>query len=102
MSAEAAPDWTPEQLWIEAFGERLRATADSAGIARRREELFDADDRGLISPDAADVLATAIRVRREELFGTLRARRQQFRSARARSTARGSRLPFPNADRRTA
>lgn len=104
MSAqpEEAPGWTPEQMWIDAFGERLRDTADSAGIARRREELFEADEQGLISQDAADLLSTAIRVRREELFGTLRTRRQQFRSARARSTARAGRLPFPNADRRTA
>ena len=93
---------TPEQMWIDAFGERLRDTAGSEGIERRRQELFDADERGLISPDAADVLAAAIRVRREELFDTLRTRRQQFRSARARSTARGGRLPFPNAGRRAS
>jgi len=102
MSAEAAPGIDPQDEWIRAFGELLQRTSDSAGIARRREELFDADERGLISPDAADLLSTAIRVRREELFGTLRTRRQQFRSARARSTARGGRLPFPNADRRAS
>jgi hypothetical protein len=102
VTAEAAPGIDPQDEWIRAFGELLQRTTDSAGIARRREELFDADERGLISLDAADLLSAAIRVRREELFGTLRTRRQQFRTARARSTARGGRLPFPNADRRAS
>jgi hypothetical protein len=98
----AAQDWTPQDEWVRAFGELLDRTTDSAGIERRRGDVGEALERGLITARAADVLLTAVRARRGELFASLRTRGDRFQSQRARRTAPGGRLPFPDADRRAS
>lgn len=104
MSAqpEQAPDWTPEELWIIAFGERLRDTSDSAGIGRRRDEINDAEAGGKVSAETAVALRAELARRRRELFAALRTRGDRFTSARARRTTPGGRLPFPSAGRRAS
>lgn len=102
MSAEAAPDWTPEELWVIAFGELLRDTSDSAGIGRRRDEIAHAEVGGKISQGTAGELLAEVRKRRSELFTALRTRGDRFQTQRVRRTTPAGRLPFPNADRRAS
>jgi hypothetical protein len=74
MSAEMARDWTPEELWIIAFGERLHATSDAAGLGRRRDEIAHAELGGKITAETATALAAEVGKRRSELFADLRNR----------------------------
>ena len=70
-----ASDWTPEELWVIAFGERLRDTSDAAGIGRRREEIDHAELSGKISEATAKALRTEASLRRAALMSALQTRR---------------------------
>jgi hypothetical protein len=76
MSAqpEETPGWTPRELWVIGFGERLRDTSDSAGIGRRRDEIAHAEVGGKITPAEAGALLAEVGKRRSELFADLRNR----------------------------
>ena len=97
MSA-AAREWTPEELWILAWAEKLRDTCDSAGIGRRRDEIDHAEVGGQITEATAVALVAEVGKRRAELFADLRNRRSRPTLAEQR---RGRRTftprPFPNA-----
>lgn len=100
MSAaqEAAPDWTPEELWVIAFGERLRDSSDSAGLGRRREEIAHAEVGGKITEETAVALVAEVRKRRSEMFADLRGRHNRptlFEARRGRRTF--TPRPFPAA-----
>jgi hypothetical protein len=90
MSAqqEAAPGWTPEELWIIAFGERLRDSSDSAGLGRRREEIAHAEAGGKITQETAAALMEEVRKRRSEMFADLRGRHDRPTLAQARQARR--------------
>ena len=98
MSAaqEAAPGWTPEELWVIAFGERLRDSSGSAGLGRRREEIAHAEAGGQITEETAAALLEEVRKRRDGMFADLRNRHSRPTLAEAR---RGRRTftprPFP-------
>ena len=95
---EAAPDWTPEELWIIAFGERLRDSSDSAGLGRRREEIAHAEVGGKITQETADALLAEVRKRRDGMFEGLRGRHNRptlFEARQARRTF--TPRPFPGA-----
>jgi len=95
-----ASDWTPEELWVIAFGERLRDTSDAAGIARRREEIDHAELSGKITEATARALRTETSLRRAALMSALQARRGPkptlFEIRQANRPAFTPR-PFPNA-----
>ncbi len=100
MSAqqEAAPDWTPEELWVIAFGERLRDSSDSAGLGRRRDEIAHAEVGGKITQETAGALLAEVRKRRSEMFAGLRGRHDRptlFEARQARRTF--TPRPFPAA-----
>ena len=100
MSAqqEAAPGWTPEELWIIAFGERLRDSSDSAGLGRRRDEIAHAELGGKITPETAAELVTEVRKRRDAMFADLRGRHSRPTLAEARRARRTfTPRPFPEA-----
>jgi len=94
----AQPDWTPEELWVIGFGERLRDTSDSAGIGRRRDEIAHAEAGGKITRETAVALVGEVGKRRSELFADLRNRHNRPTLAAQR---RGRRTftprPFPSA-----
>ena len=71
----AAPDRTPEELWVIAFGERLRDTSDSEGIGRRREEIDHAEAGGKITEATARALRIEASLRRAALMSALQTRR---------------------------
>ena len=95
-----AQDWTPEELWVIAFGERLRDTSDAKGIGRRREEIDHAEAGGKITEATARALHVEASLRRAELMSALQTRRgprptlfEIRRAARPAFTPR----PFPGA-----
>ncbi len=94
----AAPDWTPEELWVIAFGERLRDSSDSAALERRRDEIDHAELGGKITEETKAALLAEIRKRREQMFADLRGRHHRPTLAAQR---RGRRTftprPFPGA-----
>jgi hypothetical protein len=95
---EAAPDWTPEELWIIAFGERLRDSSDSAGLGRRRDEIAHAELGGKITPETAVALVAEVRKRRAAMFEDLRNRHNRPTLAQARQARRAfTPRPFPGA-----
>lgn len=95
---EAAPDWTPEELWIIAFGERLRDSSDSAGLGRRRDEIAHAELGGKITPETAVALVAEVRKRRDRMFEDLRNRHHRPTLAQARQARRAfTPRPFPGA-----
>jgi len=83
MSA-AQQDWTPEELWVIAFGERLLASSDSAGLGRRREEIDHAEAGGKIAAETAAALLAEVRKRRDGMFADLRGRHHRPTLAEAR------------------
>jgi hypothetical protein len=100
MSAaqETAPGWTPEELWVIAFGERLHASSDSAGIGRRREEIAHAELGGKITEETAVALVEEVRKRRDAMFAGLRGRHSRPTLAQARQARRTfTPRPFPAA-----
>jgi hypothetical protein len=95
-----APGWTPEEMWVIAFGERLRDTSDSAGIGRRREEIDHAEAGGQITEATARALRVEASLRRAALMSALQGRSgpkptlfEIRRAARPAFTPR----PFPGA-----
>jgi hypothetical protein len=97
MSAaqEAAPGWTPEELWVIAFGERLLASSDSAGLGRRREEIAHAELGGKIAPETAVALVAEVRKRRDRMFADLRNRHDRPTLFEARQARQGHRTFTP-------
>jgi len=92
----AARDWTPEELWVIAFGERLRDTSGSDGIGRRRDEIAHAELGGKITPETAVALLAEVRRRRSELFEGLRGRHDRPTLAAQRQGRRAfTPRPFP-------
>jgi hypothetical protein len=96
----AAPDWTPEELWIIAFGERLRDTSGSAGLGRRRDEIAHAEAAGEITLATAGALVAEVGKRRSELFAGLRGRHDRPTLAAARQ-GRRTFIPRPFPDMET-
>jgi hypothetical protein len=100
MSAqqEAAQDWTPEELWVIAFAERLHATSGSAGLGRRRDEIAHAEAAGKVTEATAGALVVEVGKRRSELFAGLRGRHDRPTLAAARQGRRAfTPRPFPGA-----
>jgi hypothetical protein len=95
----AAPGWTPEELWVIAFGERLADSSDSAGLGRRREEIAHAEAGGKITPETAVALLAEVRKRRDGMFADLRPRRDRPTLFAARQARRRTFTPrsFPDA-----
>jgi hypothetical protein len=95
----AAQDWTPEELWVIAFGERLRDSTDSAGLGRRRDEIAHAEVGGKITQETADALLAEVRKRRDGMFADLRPRRDRTTLFDARQARRRTFTPrsFPAA-----
>jgi hypothetical protein len=97
---EETPGWSPEELWVTAFRERLRDTRDSAGITRRREELDHAEAGGKITEATARALQMEASLRRAALMSALQTRRGPkptlFEIRRASRPAFTPR-PFPSA-----
>jgi hypothetical protein len=94
----AAPDWTPEELWVIAFGERLRDSSDSSGLGRRRDEIAHAVVGGKITEETAAALLAEVRKRRAQMFEGLRNRRSRPALAEARQARRTfTPRPFPGA-----
>jgi hypothetical protein len=88
MSAAPEQDWTPEELWVIAFGERLRDSSDSAALGRRREEIAHAELGGKITEETAVALVAEVRKRRDAMFAGLRGRHDRPTLAAARQARR--------------
>jgi hypothetical protein len=94
----AARDWTPEELWVIFFGERLRDSSDSAGLMRRRDEIDHAEAGGKITEATARALLAEVRKRRDGMFEALRGRHDRPTLFDARQQRRTFvPLPFPGA-----
>jgi hypothetical protein len=99
VNAAPAPDWTPEELWVIAFGERLRDSSDSAGIGRRRDEIAHAEAIGTVTQATARALRAEVGKRRSEMFADLRNRHNRPTLAAAWQGRRTfTPRPFPAAE----
>ena len=86
------------ELWVIAFGERLRDASDSAGLGRRRDEIAHAEAGGKITKETAAALLAEVRNRRSEMFADLRGRHDRPTLAAARQGRRTfTPRPFPGA-----